>query len=371
LDGVSLPSIFSDLESGRLDAEFLEELRKHPDAVANLPSDEKCRLYRRHGARIGENVFIGRGTLLVAPRIQLGDAVRIGESSSLILRERLAIDQLSSFREGLSIRGGTAIFGQNVFAGGRIQIGGGGHSDPWALLVVGDGVYLGDDLFLNICRPVLLGQEVFLTQRSILVTHNIGHSILEGYENVFAPIVLEDFAQVGMNSTLYAGARIGHSAIVASNSYVISSIPSGKLAMGVPAAVVRNSVRAMDRKKQLQIARSMLRQFHELLQLKGFSVSPVEENPLLHFTVSHQGKCFRLAFTEFSSSSAPLPAAEETVLWTFDSAAPSDPGLTRFDLLGKTMSGPSGLFADSAREFLRKRGIRFTPGPWRYRNGLI
>jgi hypothetical protein len=26
---------------------------------------------------------------------------------------------------------------------------------------------------------------------------------------------------------------------------------------------------------------------------------------------------------------------------------------------------------DSVREFCRKRGIRFEPGPWRYRGGLV
>ncbi|MGA2812608.1 MAG: biotin/lipoyl-containing protein [Candidatus Acidiferrum sp.] len=373
LEGVTLPSISWDLDSGRMDPEFVEELRNRSEALANLPSDEKCQIYRRHGAHIGENVVIGKGTVLVAPRIHLGDGVRIGGDSSVILRERFAAGDLSSFREGLSIRGGTAIFGENVFAGGHIQIGGGGHSDPWAVLVVGDGAYLGDDIFVNICRPVLIGKEVFLTQRAILVTHNIGHSILEGFENVFAPIVLEDFAQVGMNSTLYAGARVGHSAIIASNSYVISSIPKGKLAMGVPAAVVRNAARTVDRKKQLQIAENMLRQFQELLKLKGLAVSPVEATPILQFRLSHQGKDFRIAFVESFSLSEPwLPSADEVVLWTLDSAAAvASPGVTLFDLLGKTVSGPRGLFADSAREFLRKRGIRFNPGPWRYQTGLV
>ena len=30
--------------------------------------------------------------------------------------------------------------------------------------------------------------------RSLIVTHNIGHSVLEGFENRFAPVVLEDRA---------------------------------------------------------------------------------------------------------------------------------------------------------------------------------
>jgi acetyltransferase-like isoleucine patch superfamily enzyme len=373
LDGLTLPALFAECSTGHLDPEFLQSLRKNPETIASLPSAEKCRLYREHGAVIGDDVIFGQGTILVAPQIQLGDRVRIGENGSLILRERLAISAWSSFREGLSIRGGTAVFGKSTFAGKRILIGGGGNADPWALLVVGDNVYLGDDLFINICRPILLGKEVFLTQRSVLVTHNIGHSILEGWENTFAPIILEDFSQVGMNSTLYAGSRVGHSAIVGSNSYVISSIPRGKLAMGVPARVVRDAVRPIDRKKQLQIAETMVRQFQELLILKGVEASTIETQPILQFTARYQGKSYRLAFIEslahLSSSSS---GADESVVWTFESSATSpSSSWVIMDLLAKTISGPSGMFSDSAREFLRKRGIRLQPGPWLYQRGLI
>ncbi len=207
---------------------------------------------------------------------------------------------------------------------------------------------------------MLIGKEVFLTQRSILVTHNIGHSILEGYENAFAPVVLEDFSQVGMNTTLYAGSRVGHSAIVASNSYVISSIPKGKLAMGVPAVVVRDAARLISRSKQFQIATSILRQFWDLLKRKGVSVSELNENPILHFSLTHCGKTFRIGFIEaFPLPDESLAPADESVIWTLDSSgAPAPPGITWMDLLAKTCFGPGGLFADSAREFLRKRGIR-------------
>lgn len=373
LEGVTLPALFADRTTGHLDPEFLQTLRKNPETIAWLPSAEKCSLYREHGAAIGNHVILGKGTVLVAPQIQLGDRVSVGDDSSLILRERLAISALSSFRESLTVRGGTAIFGENTFAGSRIQIGGGGNADPWALLVVGDDAYLGDDLFINICRPVLIGKETFLTQRSILVTHNIGHSVLEGYENTFAPIVLEDFSQVGMNSTLYAGSRVGHSAIVGSNSYVISSIPKGKLAIGVPAHVVRDAARVVDRAKQLQLAETMVRQFQELLDLNGVEVSTIETQPVLQFKARHKGTSYSVAFVESLSHLPPRSLdADESVIWTFESpATPPDSTLVIMDLLAKTISGPSGKFSEFTREFLRKRGIRLKPGPWRYQGGML
>ena len=128
-----------------------------------------------------------------------------------------------------------------------MRVGGGGRRDPWATLAVGDLAFVGDEAFINPCRPVVIGREVFVTMRSMLVTHNIGHSVLEGFENRFAPIVLEDRAQVGLGTVVYAGCRLGREAIVASNSYVVSDIPAGQLAIGVPAKAVGVSARPVPR----------------------------------------------------------------------------------------------------------------------------
>ena len=109
--------------------------------------------------------------------------------------------------------------------------------------------------------------------RSMLVTHNIGHSMLEGFENRFAPIVLEDRAQVGLGTVVYAGCRLGREAIVASNSYVVSDIPAGQLAIGVPAKAVGVSARPVPRARQPQLVRRMLDDFRELLELRGVDVA--------------------------------------------------------------------------------------------------
>ena len=53
---------------------------------------------------------------------------------------------------------------------------------------------------LNTCRPILIGRNVFITNRSVILTHNVGHSYIDGYENRFAPVLLEDYSQVGIAS---------------------------------------------------------------------------------------------------------------------------------------------------------------------------
>jgi acetyltransferase-like isoleucine patch superfamily enzyme len=369
LTGVTIPAELFETQKGILDPDFFAHLSRSAEAFGKLSSARKCREYARHGAWIGADVSIGEGTSIVAPRIVLGDGVKIGAHGDILCRESFSMGTLGSFRAGLTVRGGTVVLGQNVYAGSGIRIGGGGHADPWSLLCVGDNTFLGDDLFINICRPVVIGKEVFLTQRAMLVTHNVGHSVLEGYENCFEPIVLEDACQVGMGSTVYAGVRIGRSAIVASNSYVISSIPEGKLAMGVPARVVRDSARPIDRSAQLRIASTMVRDFRDLLKVKGMDVSEVTEDS---FSLARDGQRYELRFVEaYAVSHSGNDPECSHVLWVLEAGEKAPEGATIFNLLEKTVDGATNIFTESAREFLRKRGIRFQPGPWRYRRGLI
>ena len=61
----------------------------------------------------------------------------------------------------------------------------------------------------------------------------------------------------------------------------------------------------------------------------------------------------------------------ETVVLTL--ALDGDPpaGCAVLDLLGRRVHGEGGVVLESVREFCRKRGIRFEPGPWRYGGGLL
>jgi hypothetical protein len=117
----------------------------------------------------------------------------------------------------------------------------------------------------------------------------------------------------------------------------------------------------------------MMRDYHELLTLKGHVVSPIHTSPDWRFGVEHGGQRFHLVFLEMISNfDFPAEPAAETVVWTLNPPAATAPdGWTIINLLAKEVRGPSGIFVNSTREFLRKKGIRCKPAPWRYRRGLI
>ena len=207
-ENVTLPALFGlDEREGAVDEGFLASLRADPAAFGALSSEQKCEAYRQAGARIGEGVLLGAGTVVIAARIVLEDGVRIERGGSVECAEVVAIGAGSRFGPSLRLACRRAYVGSGVWAGADLLIAGGGHRDPWATFVLGDLAFLGDEAFVNVSRPVLIGSETFVTMRSMLVTHNIGHSVLEGFENRFAGIVVEDRAQVGLGAVVYAGSR--------------------------------------------------------------------------------------------------------------------------------------------------------------------
>jgi acetyltransferase-like isoleucine patch superfamily enzyme len=374
LEGVTLPrSIDQDEAVGALDPGFLESLRTEPEAFRALPSEEKCEAYRLHGARIGQGVVLEDGVLVVAPRIVVEDEVRIGRDATIRCEEAFSIGTLTHVGPNLDLACRRAFLGEGIHAGRSIRIGGGGHRDPWAVLAVGDLTFLGDEVFINPCRPVLIGREAFLTQRAMIVTHNIGHSALEGFENRFAPVVLEDMAQVGLGSVVYAGCRVGRRAIVGSCSYVISDIPAGVFALGVPARVAGPAQRKITRRKQVELAGRMVDELRELLALRGHQVRALSEDEGRGFWLEADEGRSLVAFVERLGSLDEVQVAErETVILVLEYGGGEPPeGCVVLDLVGRRLHGRGGVVSDSAREFCRKKGIRLSPAPWRYRGGLI
>ena len=360
-DGVSLPLTFDpDGTSGALEPSYYELLLREESEFRALSSAEKVRTLREYGAVVGDDVDLGEGSYIVAPRIVISDAVRLGPGATIVCEEAFTVGSLTQFGADLELRCRRAYLGSGIWGGRSVRFGGGGHRDPWATLAIGDLAFVGDEAFVNVCRPVLIGREVFLTMRSLIVTHNIGHSTLDGFENRFAPVVLEDRSQVGLGAVLYAGARIGSEAIVASNSYVVGEIPAGAFAIGVPAKATGSSSHKLSDARRLELARRFVHDLHELLALRGHEVSTIEND-------GFEVEGTRVAFTRSYRGGVDAPA----VVLTLEVRGEPPEGIAVLDLVGRHVHGSGGVVLDSVREFCRKRGIRFEPGPWSYPGGLV
>jgi acetyltransferase-like isoleucine patch superfamily enzyme len=320
---------------------------------------------------IGEGVVLGAGTAIVAPRVVLADGVEIGAHSIVRCEEVFAAGEIAWTGESLKLTCRRAFIGAGTWIAANVQVGGGGHRDPWATFVIGELGFMGGEAFVNVCRPVVIGREAFLTMRSVLLTHNIGHSVLEGFENRFAGVVLEDRAQIGVGAVVYAGCRIGRESIVVSNSYVVSDVHEGTLAAGVPARPIGKASRAPSRARQVELAKRIVDELEEVLGLSGIETAPLADG-LRGFELTGAEGPGRVMFVEtFGRDATVAGGAGETVVLTLDAGGDAPSGCAVLDLLGRRVTGEGGVLLDSVREFCRKRGIRFEPGPWRYGKGLV
>jgi acetyltransferase-like isoleucine patch superfamily enzyme len=360
-EGVTLPATFEpDGTAGVLEPSYYELLLREETEFRALSPAEKVQRLREYGAVVGDEVELGEGSYVAAPRIVISDAVKLGPRATIVCEEAFAVGSLTQFGPDLELRCRRAFLGSGIWGGRSVRIGGGGHRDPWATLAIGDLAFVGDEAFVNVCRPVLIGREVFLTMRSLIVTHNIGHSVLEGFENRFAPVVLEDRSQVGLGAVLYAGARVGAEAIVASSSYVVGEIPAGAFAIGVPAKATGSSRHELSDARRMEVARRFVDDLHELLALRGHAVSAIE-----HDGFEVEGT--RVVFSAAYRGGVDAPA----VVLTLEARGDAPEGVAVIDLLARRVHGSGGVVLDSVREFCRKRGIKLEPGPWSYPGGLI
>jgi hypothetical protein len=144
---------------------------------------------------------------------------------------------------------------------------------------------------------------------------------------------------------------------------VVGDVAPRSFAIGVPAKVTGSAAHTVSRGRQVELARKMVDELHELLALRGHDVSAVSDGDERGFEVEGT----RVYFTPSYAGGGQGPAVVLTL--EADGSIPTDVAV--LDLLGRQVHGDGGVVLDSVREFCRKRGIRFEPGPWRYTGGLV
>jgi hypothetical protein len=116
----------------------------------------------------------------------------------------------------------------------------------------------------------------------------------------------------------------------------------------------------------------MIDDLHELLALRGHEVSAVEDGDERWFSVTTEAGRGRISFVpRLGGDVARDGDAREHVVLVLELSGDAPEGVAVLDLLGRRVHGEGGVVLESVREFCRKRGIRFEPGPWRYRGGLV
>ncbi|MBF0312066.1 MAG: acyltransferase [Oligoflexia bacterium] len=364
-------------QNGYLNEDFLNLIKKDREHFSKLSSDTKIWLYRVHGAIIGGDMRFSPGSIILSKHIEIGESVFIG-NDVVIETDSLCLGTLSYIGHSSTIHARKVFFHENVFLSKNVEVGGGGFRDPESEIEIHSHCHIGQDVHLNCCRRIEIGEESTITIGTMIMTHCFANSVLEGYPVVFSPVKIGRNVQIGLRCTIFPGVTIEDGAVVGSNSNVMSKVSAETYYCGVPAKALGPAKKTYSPERQYKIATDLVLDFIKQLTLLKYNVEVLRGGyDEINCTVTLDQKKMKLIFRkviEIDQLHEVIDQSDET-LYICLSAMPSHlqnvEKIAVIGLLEKKIIGTSGLLTNTLREFLRKRGIRLIPKTWSYRGGLI
>ena len=236
-----------------------------------LPSSLKIWLYRKKGFRIGKNVSLGLGSVIIGKEVEIKDNTKVG-FLTIIRSNHIGIARhvhIGSFvyidTEALEI-GEDSEIREYVYVAGL--------KTPDSKLKLGKRCGIFQYCFLNPTKPITLGDDCGIGGLSKLFTHGSYLSKLEGYPVSFAPITLGNNVWIPWDVFILPGVTIGDNVVVGAGSIINRDIPSNCIAAGNPAKVVKENfppVLSDDEKKA--ILTEIFSEFERHLNYNGFQLS--------------------------------------------------------------------------------------------------
>lgn len=108
----------------------------------------------------------------------------------------------------------------------------------FANLSIGERCHVGRDVFIDLARPLTIGDRVTISMRAILLTHTDPGDSRCGVAPSGGPIHIGDDAYIGAAAILLPGIKIGAGAIVAAGAVVTRDVAPAVTVSGVPARLL-------------------------------------------------------------------------------------------------------------------------------------
>jgi len=306
---------------------------------------------------IKNNSVIGSGTKIFSEKIKIGYNSKIADNSNIFTIEIFAIGDRSNMCV-CHVRGRNVNIGNDFFSivesSHMLVIGGGGSLLPTSNLSIGNRCTV-NDCSINIAMPIKIGNDVGISTGVKFFTHYFWNSIFEGYPQKFAGITVSDGCIIGAESFFLPGVVIGTDCIVAARSVVTKTFPSNSMIGGNPAKIIkRNYKKTISTKKRIDMIKSTLKWYCDILKTKGFTIDEVAHNGL-KYVVTDKRKISTtiLYFSELRK----MKKFQNSIVITFQDL-PISAGLTIINLKRKKIQGLENELTDDLRDFLRKVGIR-------------
>jgi len=204
-----------------------------------------------------------------AKDIRIGDNVTLSNDIFIKSFGKFHLGYGSYLGNNVSMKGNDIVIGDHFYYSPLnnlgLTVGGGGSDSPTSNLTVGDRCVFHNS-HINICEPVVIGDDVGLSNYVDIITHGFWYSMLEGYPTKFAGVTIGNNVIVGWRSTIMAGVEISDNVVIGSNSNVIKSLTKSKsIYVGNPAKFIKK-IEEPDIKDKLEMLTSIIDEFNDLLK---------------------------------------------------------------------------------------------------------
>jgi len=108
---------------------------------------------------------------------------------------------------------------------------------PW-FLEVGDSVWIGEEVWIDNLAKIQIGNNVCLSQGSLLLTGNHDYA-KESFDLMVNPIILEDGVWIGARSIVCGGCICRDHAVLSSGSVASGELESGWIYRGNPSVKIK------------------------------------------------------------------------------------------------------------------------------------
>ncbi|MFC4261284.1 WcaF family extracellular polysaccharide biosynthesis acetyltransferase [Ferruginibacter yonginensis] len=111
---------------------------------------------------------------------------------------------------------------------------------PW-LLTIGDYVWIGEQVWIDNLAKVTIGNHVCISQNALLLCGNHDYTSTQ-FDLIVKPIVIEDGAWIGAQSTVCGGAHCATHTVVALGAVLVGDTTPYAIYKGNPAVKVKDRV---------------------------------------------------------------------------------------------------------------------------------
>lgn len=206
---------------------------------------------RAKNVNIPKSAFIHPSAYIHCETFEVGEHSFIGKDVSIVCR---------SFKAG-----------EYLYMTEGVEVGRGGCTNPESMVTIGDHVGIFEKTLINPNSPITIGDNVGIGCEVQIWTHGAWLDVLQGFPSSFGPVHIGDNVWLPARCIILPNVSIGKNSVIAINSVINKSLPSGCLAGGNPAKVIKPNVypKTLTPQEKLSTLTNLIYEWSEFVAAKG------------------------------------------------------------------------------------------------------